>query len=150
MTGLLNEKNEPIFMKNIGGRIYPKEKDTLKVLCKYKKLFIVSNCLKGYIENFIERKNLNKIFTGYKCSGETGLEKDKNIKILIDEFELHSSIYVGDTQLDYEASKKNNIPFVYAKYGFGKINNAEYEIENIKELSGLMNIKENRAWTNGA
>ena len=137
----LYKENEPVFMKSIGGRIFPNERNTLKKLCEYKKLFIVSNCLKGYIENFIEKKKLNNIFTGYKSSGETGLNKDRNIKIIIDEFELNSPIYVGDTQWDYEASVKNNIPFVYAKYGFGKINDAKYEIRNIKELIEIINVK---------
>jgi phosphoglycolate phosphatase len=134
----LYKENEPIFMENIGGKLFPNEMDTLKVLCKYKKLFIVSNCLKGYIENFIGKKKLDKIFTGYKSSGETGLTKTENIKIIIEENKLNFPIYVGDTEWDYEASKNNKIPFVYAKYGFGKIKNIEYEIKNIRELTELI------------
>jgi phosphoglycolate phosphatase len=136
----LYKENEPVFMKDIGGRIFPKERDTLKILCKYKKLFIVSNCLTGYIENFIEKKRFGKIFTGYKSSGETGLGKDKNIKKIIDDYKLISPVYVGDTQWDYEASKENGIPFIYAKYGFGELKSIEYEIRNIKELLKI-NIK---------
>jgi phosphoglycolate phosphatase len=117
----LYKENEPIFMNNIGGKLFPNEMDTLKILSKYKKLFIVSNCLKGYIENFIEKNRLNKIFTGYKSSGETGLEKTENIKIVMEEHKLKLPIYIGDTQWDYEASRNNHILFVYAKYGFGKI-----------------------------
>jgi phosphoglycolate phosphatase len=97
----LYKENEPILIKEIGGRLFPNEKDTLKTLCKYKKLFIVSNYLKGYIENFLEKKKMNGIFTGYKSSEETGLAKAKNIKIIIDEYKLKSPIYVGDTQWDY-------------------------------------------------
>jgi phosphoglycolate phosphatase len=137
----LYKENEPLFMNTIGGRVFPNEKETLKTLCKYEKLFIVSNCLKGYIENFIEKKKLDKIFTGYKSSGETGLEKYKNIKILIDEYKLTSPVYVGDTQWDYEASRKNNIPFIYAKYGFGTIENTKYRIRNIKEIVQIINIE---------
>jgi phosphoglycolate phosphatase len=128
------KQNEPIFMRNIGGRLFSNERNTLKILYNYKKLFIVSNCLKGYIENFIFKKKFDTIFTGYKSSGETGLTKGENIKQIIDEYKLRSPIYVGDTKWDYEASKVNNIPFVFAKYGFGKIKNSEYEIKNIKEL----------------
>jgi phosphoglycolate phosphatase len=135
------KENEPLFMKSIGGKLFPNERYTLDILCKYKKLFIVSNCLKGYIENFIEKKKFNKIFTGYRSSGETNLGKDKNIKKIIDEYKLISPIYVGDTQLDYEASKKNGIPFVYAKYGFGKLKNIDYVIRNIKELLKVIIIE---------
>jgi phosphoglycolate phosphatase len=134
----LYKESEPIFMENIGGKLFPNEIDTLKVLCKHKKLFIVSNCLKGYIENFIEKKKLDKIFTGYKSSGETGLTKTENIKIIIEENKLKFPIYVGDTEWDYEASKNNKIPFVYAKYGFGKIKNIKYKIKNINELMELI------------
>ena len=137
----LKKKNEPIFIKNIGGRLYPNVRNTIKKLAEYKKLFIVSNYLKGYIEYFIENKKLDKIIIGYKSFGETGMKKDENIKTIIDEFKLNSPIYVGDTKWDYEASMKNNITFVYAKYGFGKIHDAMYEIENIKELQKILNIK---------
>ena len=135
----LYKQNEPVFMANIGGRLFPNEMDTLKALSKYKKMFIVSNCLEGYIENFISKKRLVNVFTGYKSSGETGFTKSKNIKLLIEENKLKAPIYVGDTQWDYEASMTNNIPFIYAKYGFGKLNNMENEIKNIKELMDLIN-----------
>jgi phosphoglycolate phosphatase len=131
------KENEPMFMKNIGGKLFSNEKSTLKILCKHKKLFIVSNCLKGYIDNYISSKKLDKIFTGYKCSGETGLTKSENIQQIIKEYRLKSPIYVGDTKWDYDASKDNKIPFIYAKYGFGEINDNEYEIKNIKELLAI-------------
>jgi phosphoglycolate phosphatase len=128
------KENEPIFMENLGGRLFPNENNTLKILCKYKKLFIVSNCLKGYIENFLFKKKLDKIFTGYKSSGETGLTKSENINQIINEYKLKSPIYVGDTKWDYEASRDNNIVFVFVKYGFGEIKNNKYEINRIDEL----------------
>ncbi|MDR0598480.1 MAG: HAD hydrolase-like protein [Treponema sp.] len=136
----LYKENEPVFMKNIGGRIFPHERDTLKILCKHKKLFIVSNCLKGYIENFIEKKRFGKIFTGYKSSGETGLGKDKNIKKIIDDYKLISPVYAGDTPWDYEASVKNGVPFIYAKYGFGKLKDMQYEIRNIRDILEILRI----------
>ncbi|QQO10868.1 HAD family hydrolase [Breznakiella homolactica] len=132
------QKNEPQYMQTIGGRLFPNVRATLQKLRSHKKLFIVSNCLKGYIENFIEKKSLEKIFTGYKSSGETGQAKKENIKMIITEYKLKSPVYVGDTQWDFEASKGNNIPFIYAKYGFGEINNAGYEIKNIKDLLELI------------
>ncbi|MDR1316176.1 MAG: HAD family hydrolase [Spirochaetales bacterium] len=134
----LYEKNEPIFMKSRGGKLFPHGRTTLQILCTYKKLFIVSNCLKGYIENFLEQKKLGNIFTGYICSGETGLTKSENIQIIIREYRLDSPVYVGDTEWDYEASKDNNIPFVYAKYGFGKVADVQYQIKNIKELIPIL------------
>jgi phosphoglycolate phosphatase len=137
----LYKENEPIFMKKIGGKLFSNERDTLNKLCESKKLFIVSNCLKGYIENFIMKKKLNKIFMGHKSSGETGYSKGENIKEIIKEYKLKDPIYVGDTQWDYEASKDNNIPFIYAKYGFGMVEYVNYEIKSIKELLEIINIE---------
>jgi phosphoglycolate phosphatase len=131
------KEHEPIFTENVEGRLFPNINNTLKILCNHKKLFVVSNCLKGYIENFLFKKKFDKIFIGYKSSGETGLTKNENIRQIIDEYKLKTPIYAGDAKWDYEASKDNKISFVYAKYGFGEVDNNEYEINNIKELSKI-------------
>jgi phosphoglycolate phosphatase len=129
-------ENEPLYMLSVGGRLYPRVRETLRSMCTQKKLFVVSNCLSGYIENFILRKKLKGVFTGMRSSGETGLPKDKNIKSILREYSLESAVYVGDTQWDYEASVKNGIPFIYAGYGFGTVKNADYSVDGIAQLIG--------------
>ena len=49
-------------------------------------------------------------------------------------------MYVGDTRIDLEAAYKNNIPFVYAKYGFGKSINTNYSINEINELPNVLKL----------
>ena len=39
----LYKKNESVFMKSIGGKLFPNGRNTLEKLREYKKLFIVSN-----------------------------------------------------------------------------------------------------------
>jgi phosphoglycolate phosphatase len=129
-------ENEPRYMLSMGGRLFPHVRETLQSMCIQKKLFVVSNCQSGYIENFILKKKLRDVFTSLRSSGETGLPKDKNIKSIIEEFKLVSAVYVGDTQWDYEASVKNRIPFIHAGYGFGRVENAEYTIQDIMQLTG--------------
>lgn len=96
-------------------------------------LFIVSNCQKGYIEAFLEYYKLNDLFMDFECSGNTGLNKEKNIKKIIDRNNLNNSIYIGDTYTDYISSKNNNIRFIYSKYGFGVFEYDDY-INDIFDL----------------
>ncbi len=133
----LYKKNEAFFMRKFGGQLYPDVKKGLNELRKKYKLFIVSNCLSGYIENFIQFNELQNIFSDFESWGNTGLSKSENIKLVIERNKLSSSVYVGDTIWDYEASMNNKIPFIYAAYGFGNISDPAYKIDEFKQLSKL-------------
>ena len=50
---------------------------------------------------------------------------------------MKNPIYVGDTKGDMEASYYAGIPFVYASYGFGKVESFDYKINDISELLDL-------------
>ncbi len=121
-------------MSTTGGFLYPHVGDVLMELKKTKRLFIVSNCLQGYIENFIRRNHFDSLFDGFKSSGGTGKPKNDNIRDTIVEYNLCQPIYVGDTAHDEDACKSNNIPFVYAAYGFGKVTNPKYPIKYFSDL----------------
>ena len=47
---------------------------------------------------------------------------------------IEKAFYIGDTQGDYNATKIANIPFLYAKYGFGTIDTEVPFIESIEQL----------------
>ena len=130
----LYKKNELIFMKHFGGQLYPGVKEVVTELHKKYKLFIVSNCLTGYIENFITFSRLQNIFTDFESSGNTGLPKKDNIKLILERNKLRHAVYVGDTIWDYEACTGNQLPFIYASYGFGKISNPVYQVNAFTEL----------------
>lgn len=117
-----------------GGELYPYLEDTLIKLSNKHKLFIVSNCECGYIEAFLEYHKLQKYFTDFECSGHTGLSKGENIKRIIERNGLLNSVYVGDTQGDCDGASVAGIPFVYASYGFGEVENYDYRIESIGDL----------------
>lgn len=127
------EKNEITYILNIGGNIYDNVIDSLYELNKSFDLYIVSNCQKGYIEAFLKHYNISRLFKDIECSGNTGLEKDKNIRLIIERNAIDDAIYIGDTNNDYIASKNNNIDFIFAKYGFGEVNCEKY-IESFSEL----------------
>ena len=138
-TKLLEEcgKFENKYLIQKGAVIYDKVEDTLEELSKKYKLFIVSNCQDGYIESFLEFSNFDKYFIDFECPGRTNLPKADNIKLIIERNKLNSPIYVGDTHLDGESARKANIPFVYARYGFGKTEEYNHAINKIEELLDL-------------
>lgn len=118
-----------------GGRLY---KNTIIVLETLKRrnyaLSIVSNCQKGYIEAFLNYHKLEHFFLDYESSGNTGMEKSENMKLLMQRNSLPSSIYIGDTKDDLIACKKARIPFIFAQYGFGQNVEAHFQISDIGDL----------------
>ena len=127
-------------LKN-GGSLYPELQSTIVQLSKKYKLFIVSNCVEGYIECFLEAHNLKEYFEDFENPSRTGLEKSENIKLIIERNKLINPVYVGDTKWDAIASEKAEIPFIYASYGFGELDKYDYKIDNFNELLKINDIK---------
>lgn len=134
----LYRKHEVIYMKELGGDLFPHTKEVLKELQKNYKLFIVSNCSSGYIENFLQFHELQNFFTDFESSGNTGLSKAENIQLIVSRNNLQNPVYIGDTSWDNEAAVSANIPFIYAAYGFGKVDDTKYKINKIVRLPGLL------------
>ena len=126
------------YLRKTGGTLYDGVEEVLEALSLQYPLFIVSNCQCGYIEWFLEHHKLDKYFKGFLCSGQTGKRKGENIKRLMEQYGLKKSIYVGDTQMDYEAAKQAGIEFLYAAYGFGTISDPVPSILSIRELLNHM------------
>lgn len=112
-----NKENE--YLSQYGGGIYENTIKAIKKLSQKYDLFIVSNCQVGYIEAFLKYYQLQCYFKDYESSGNTGKDKEFNIKTILERNNIENAIYVGDTKKDYLASKNNNIKFIFAKYGFG-------------------------------
>lgn len=123
-------------LKN-GGTLYPKLKRTIKELSKNYKLYIVSNCVVGYIESFLKSSNLEIYFSDYECNGNTKLEKGENIKLVMERNNIKTAVYVGDTIKDKNAAVEANVPFVYASYGFGNVEQYDFILN---EVCNLLNI----------
>jgi phosphoglycolate phosphatase len=130
-------ETELVYLGEYGGKLYPKLEETLKNLSEKYKLFIVSNCEDGYIQCFFKAHKLGKYFTDFECSGVTGLSKGENNKIIMKRNNLKSPIYVGDTNADAESAIVARIPFVYARYGFGNVEEYDYVINSFEEMLTL-------------
>lgn len=131
------------FNKNIenllekGGKLYTNTKNTIINLSQNYKLFVVSNCIEGYIESFFKTSELGNYFKDYESNGKTGLSKGENIKLVMERNNLKNAIYVGDTIKDKEAADYAKIPFVYASYGFGIVDKYDFKINDIRELLNI-------------
>lgn len=122
------------YLCNYGGILYENLEETLIRLSEKYKLFIVSNCEVGYIESFYKYHKLKKYFCDFENPGRTGLSKGENIKLIMKRNNLKNPVYVGDTTGDLKAAKAAGIPFVYASYGFGKVNEYDYVIDKFEDL----------------
>ena len=127
------------YLTKNGAKLFDKLEYALEKLSEKYKLFIVSNCNDGYIESFLEAHKLGKYFTDTECPGRSGLNKAGNNKLIIKRNNLQSPVYVGDTQGDCNSAKEAGIPFVYARYGFGKdVKGYDYVIDKFEELLDLL------------
>lgn len=129
--------NQCPYLEEDGGILFPGVVKTLDELKKTYRLFIVSNCQEGYIQSFIKGNRLEGYFEDFEYPGRTGLSKADNIRMIMERNSLKNPIYVGDTSGDAAASHEAGIPFVYARYGFGKAEHYEGVIDSFNELLQL-------------
>lgn len=134
----LAAKHELEILHEKGGELYPGLEDALKYLGTKYKLFIVSNCQSGYIEVFFKISGMEHYFGGHQCYGTKNLPKAENIKDIVKDHNLKAPIYIGDTMGDYNSATKAGVPFIFADYGFGKVD--EDQVATISQLSQLKDI----------
>ena len=65
--------------------------------------------------------DVEKFITDFECIGRTGKPKSENIKLIVERNHLQNPVYVGDTQWDCDAATAADVPFIFAAYGFGKV-----------------------------
>ena len=131
-------KKENKVLRAHGGILYEGVAETLANLKKNHTLFIVSNCQDGYIEAFLEYYQFNELFTDIESHGRTKKPKAENIKLIMERNYLthENSVYIGDTQTDYDSAKENHLSFIFCEYGFGTLNNPEYK-PSVSKFSDL-------------
>lgn len=130
-------KAENLYLETHPGILYDGVKDTIRNLSRRYPLFIVSNCQCGYIEVMLKTTGLAPYIKDYLCFGETNTPKADTLCTLIQKNGLRSPVYVGDTQGDADACTAAGIPFIFARYGFGNVPEAEIKISTFTELDNL-------------
>lgn len=116
--------------------LYEGIRETLKDLRERNRLFIVSNCQAGYIELFIKKTRTEDLIEDHLCYGDTGLEKNGTINMLMERHNLkkEDTFYIGDTEGDQNSSRLAGIEFVFASYGFGTAKDPKQTIETFSDL----------------
>ena len=125
------------YVAKVGGVLYPSLCETLTELKKRYPVYIVSNCQVGYIEAFFTAHGLSPFFDDYEDYGRTGLEKDANIRLLVERNGLRHPVYVGDTKGDHDACVKAGVPFVHAAYGFGRVEGVP-KVDTFSDLPAVL------------
>ena len=132
-------KKELEILYEKGGELYSQLNETLQYLSGKYKLFIVSNCQSGYIEVFFKISGLEHYFLGHQCYGTKNLPKADNIKDIVNDHNLSAPVYIGDTMGDYNAATQAGVPFIFANYGFGVVDEDQVAtISRFGELVGLL------------
>lgn len=116
---------------------YPGMRETIKELAKENALYIVSNCQDGYIELVMDKNGIRDCIKDFECFGHTGLQKDENIRLVMERNHIGEAFYIGDTDGDYIATKKAGAQFVFAAYGFGQVDTPDLIVRNFTDLLSL-------------
>ncbi len=97
-------------------------------------LYIVSNCLDGYLDILYRNLDVKKYIDGDAWLHHPMHCKADNIRYVVDKYQLTDACYVGDIQGDYEASMQAGVEFVFASYGYGSVPEAKYTIDKFSDL----------------
>ena len=117
---------------------YPGVKETLEILAKKYRLFIVSNSQCGYPDLCVEKLGISHLIEGHLCFGDTGTEKGYTILELMRRHGIKNAVYIGDTQGDYEATVVADIPFIFAAFGFGQPADWAAKAEDFRQLPQVL------------
>lgn len=114
--------------------IFPGVQEGLEALSGKYSLFMLSNCEKGGLVNFMNYTQTTHLFTDFMEYGQNLMPKSHNLKLLKEKHHLHTPVYVGDTDSDSRESAKADVPFVFVTYGFGKTENYDWRFDSFPEL----------------
>lgn len=122
---------------------YPKVIETIEFLYAQKiPMSIATNKRSAPTLKLISHYGWMNYFEFVECSdsGKNKITKDEMIKNIIKKNKQYkTALFIGDTNGDYLAAKKNNLKFIYANYGYGDIESF-YEEDNIISISSISNI----------
>ncbi len=119
---------------------YPGMRETMEKLAADCRLFIVSNCQRGYIELVTKKNHMTHLIADFECFGNTGTCKGETIRTLMERngISCEEAVYIGDTAGDSEAAAMAGIPFIFAAYGFGRAEGAAASILTVSELERVI------------
>ena len=136
----LASREEVPAIRRYGGMLYPGVADTLRKLSEDDNLFIVSNCMDGYIQAFLYAHSMGQYFRDYACLDFPAQDKASNIRAICERYGLKKAVYVGDTASDGRAARLAGLPFIHASYGFGKTDDADGVLREFSALPEVLKM----------
>ncbi len=124
-------------MIRLGGKLYPGVVDGIKQLSQHYRLFMLSNCSRYGLRNFMAFSGTTPYFTDSLTWGERSVPKSENLKELIARHSLQCPIYVGDTQADCDETHRAGIDFAWASWGFGECADYDLKFSSFPELTAF-------------
>ena len=131
-------RNDPKMMPVLGGHLYEGVKEGIPRLARQYKLTMVSNCGATGLRDFLAFTGLAPYFTDTLTNGETGLDKDENIRLVVKRNNLKSAAYVGDIQRDSDAAHATGSDMIHVTYGFGSCNDAQLSFDSFTDLTDYL------------
>ena len=123
-------------IKNPNGTCFENVFDVLQNLNEKYNIYIISNCLKEYVETFLEISNTKNFIKDFYTI-ELG-EKFEHIKKITNNYQ-EKAVFIGDDIEDYEHIKNHYmVYFIYAKYGYKQCSTYDYHIKSLKELENVI------------
>jgi phosphoglycolate phosphatase len=124
-----------------GARLYP---HTLEVLEELKRrgysMLILSNCKEEYLQAHRESFDFDQFFSGYYAAETYDFMPKHEIFSTIQMEHPGTFTVVGDRFHDMELARRNHLPAVGCRYGFGtesELDYAQHTIQDIRELLEL-------------
>ncbi len=125
----------------LGGRLYPGVRDTIAALhAAGTPMYMVSNCGPDGLPMFLDYTGLRPFIADTLSYGHTGVEKDVNIRTLMQRYTLTRPLYVGDTRGDLLSTRRAGAAFSWASYGFGldfDAADADYVLNTFSDLKTI-------------
>ena len=121
-------------------KLYKGVQETLKILEKKKNLILITNKRIAPTEKMLKNSKIIELFDNYfSVDPNDQSKKDKSTLIskTIKDYKINpqNTAYIGDTMGDFIASKKNNIRFIFAEWGYGKyVEDADLHLTDIREM----------------
>ncbi|HEX2535805.1 MAG TPA: HAD family hydrolase [Chitinophagaceae bacterium] len=118
-----------------GGVLYEGVREGLAALARKYRLFILSNCPKDTIRQFLHFTGLGPYITGEMAYGVNSMPKSHNMRLLVEQYGLQAPLYIGDTDGDRLQAELAGLPFVFVSYGFGEASAYALRFDSFAELT---------------
>ncbi|MBP5216522.1 MAG: HAD family hydrolase [Bacilli bacterium] len=66
-----------------------------------------------------------------------GVPKAENIRRIVEQYGLQDPLYVGDTIMDQQAAQEAGVKFLFAAYGYGKVEG----VPRLEKLADLLTFE---------